>query len=125
MWSLQTFDSLESNMKQVLVSSVAELFVDAATGSLNIVCEHNNQNNQGEPLPPVLPHELSSIHMRQLSNTVQQHHARLLPVFGQDGIEQICNEFRFFLRAFREEMVFQEAMKAGKEGKKLQDLSDA
>ena len=37
----------------------------------------------------------------------------------------ICDEFRFFQRAFREEMVFKEAMKAGKEGKKLEDFSDA
>ena len=99
--------------------------MNAAARILNLVCERNNSNNQGEPLPPVLPHELSSIHMRQLVNTVQQQHARLLPVIGQDGIEQICNEFRFFQRAFREEMVFQEAAKAGKEGKKSQNFSDA
>ena len=69
-WSLQTFDSLESNMKQVLVSSVAQLFVDAAAGITNLVCEHGNSNAQGEPLPPVLSHELPSIHMRQQANTL-------------------------------------------------------
>ena len=100
MWSLQTFDSLESNTKQVLVSSVAQLFMNTATRISNIVCEHDNSNAQGEHLPPVLPYELSSVHMRQLANTVQQHHARLLPVFGQDGIEHVCNAFRFFKRAF-------------------------
>ena len=82
MRSLQTFDSLESNTKQVLVSSVAQLFVGVAAGISNLVCECDNSNAQGEPIPPVVPHELSSIHMRQLINTVQQHHARLLPVFG-------------------------------------------
>lgn len=112
MWNLQALDNLEGNTKQVLFSSVGRLFVDAAAGISDIVCERDSSNAQGDPLPPVLPKELSSIDMRQLVNLVQQHHARLVAVFSPSGIEQICDDFRLFQRAFREETVFQEAVKA-------------
>jgi len=122
MWNLQALDNLESNTKQVLFSAVGRLFVDAAAGISDIVCECDSSNAQGEPLPPVLPHELSSIDMRQLVNTIQQHRACLLPVFSQNGIEKICDDFRLFQRAFREEIVFQEVVKAG--AKPLGGFSD-
>ena len=123
MWSLQTLDNLESNVKRLLVSAVCQLFVNAAAGISDIVCERDSANAQDEPLPPVVPHDLSSIDMRQLVNTVQQHRARLLSVFDEHGIEDICHDFRSFQRAFREETVFQEAVKAGH--KTLGGFSDA
>lgn len=112
MWNLQALDNLDSNTKKLMFSSVGRLFVDAAARISDIVCERDSCNAPSDPLPPVLPEELSSIDMRQLVNTVQQHRARLLPVFSQNGIEQICDDFRLFQRAFREEPVFQEAVKA-------------
>ena len=92
------------------------------------VCGKKKKNKQCKIFHHISGRQLqatSSIHMRQLVNTVQQHHARLLPVLGQGSNKKNCNKFRFFQQAFREEMVFKEAVKAGKEGKKLQNFSDA
>ena len=59
--------------------------------------------NDTDEIPPVLPHELSRIDMREFVKHLQSQRELLLPRFGTDGIDGISKDFAEFQRALREE----------------------
>jgi hypothetical protein len=103
-------DNLHPDDLCSVIGSVGKLFVGAADGISRINCERDDSNWATDELPPVLPHELCRIDMRQFVKLLQSQRDRLLTFFGDDGIENISKDFAEFLRAFREEPKFKEAV---------------
>jgi hypothetical protein len=101
---------LEAEESCSLSSSVGKLFVEAADGISQIVCERNSSNEPNQELPPVLPHELARVDMRQFVKILQTHRVRLKPHFKDAGIELISQQFSKFIRAVREEPQFKDAV---------------
>jgi hypothetical protein len=110
---MDQIDGLDADNLCSLLCSVGKLFVVAADEISQIVSECDESNEATDELPPVLPHELCCIDMRQFVKLLQNHRERLLPFFGVDGIEDISKEFAEFaefLRAFRDERLLREAV---------------
>ena len=112
LWVIEQLDSLHPDDLCPLLGCIGKLFVEAADGISNVVCERDQENQpSNSELPPVLPCELSAIGMREFVKFLQNHRQRLLPFFGPEGINDISTEFSRFTRAYREEAQFQEAIK--------------
>jgi hypothetical protein len=72
-----------------LTNSFAQLFVQVADGVSRIVAGCNQNNVTREDLPPVLPHQISKIDMRQLAKIVQRCLERLRTRFDPEYICKI------------------------------------
>lgn len=111
LWMMEQLESLATDDLCDLLSTIGKLFVEAADGISQITVERSAENEaSSDELPPVLPHELSRIDMRQFVKVLQAHRERVLPYFGSQGMNDISTEFSQFLRAFREEPQFKEAV---------------
>ncbi|PTQ27264.1 hypothetical protein MARPO_0210s0006 [Marchantia polymorpha] len=110
LWIMEQFDELDDDKLFVLIGFVGKLFVQAADGIAKIVCERNEANKATEELPPVLPHELCRIDIRQFVKHLQAHRDCLMPSFGADSIDYISKDFSDFLHAFCDEPQFKEAV---------------
>jgi hypothetical protein len=111
LWMMEQIDGLDDDDLSSLLGSVGKIFVAAADGISQLVGDRDESNETTtDELPPVLPCELCRIDMRQFVKLLQSHRQRLLPFFGADGIEDISKEFAEFLRAFRDERLFKEAV---------------
>ena len=87
------------------------MFVDAAHGISEVTaCRDRNNQSSSDSLPPVLPHQLTSIDMRQFSKLVEAHRARLCCTYSSDDMETLGQEFRELRRAYNEEPVFKAAL---------------
>jgi hypothetical protein len=82
---MDQIDGLDADNLCSLLCSVSKLFVVAADGISQIVCERDDSNEATNELPPVLPHELCRIDMRQFVKLLQNHCEHLFPFFGADG----------------------------------------
>jgi hypothetical protein len=109
-WVMEQLDGLDGSEICSLLRSVGKLFVTACDGISRIVCERDESNQATDELPPVLPHELCQIGMREFVRHLQDHSVRLLPHFGADGMDDISKEFAEFQRALREDPLLQEAI---------------
>jgi hypothetical protein len=79
LWMMDQIDILDADNLCSLLCSVGKLIVVAADGISQIVCERDESNKATDELPPVLPHELCRIDMRQFVKLLQNHRERLLP----------------------------------------------
>jgi hypothetical protein len=110
LWMMKQTNNLHADDLYSVIGTVGKLFVGAADGISRINGERDETNKATDELPPVLPLELCRIDMRQFVKLQQSQRDRLLPFFGDDGIESISKDFAEFLRAFREEPKFKEAV---------------
>ena len=97
LWMLEAVESLEADGVCGLVRSVGNLFLEAADGVSQILCECGSSNEPVDQLPEVLPHELPRMDMRHLVKVFKSHSDLLLPVFKAEGIESIIQQFSQFL----------------------------
>jgi hypothetical protein len=109
-WMMEQLDGLDGSEICSVLGSVGKLFVTACDGVWRIICERDESNHAPDELPPVLPHELCQICMREFVRRLQGHSMRLLALFGADGMDDISNEFAEFQRALREDPLLQEAI---------------
>ena len=107
-WMLEAVDSLESDEVCGLVSSFGKLFVEAADGNSQIVCEHGSYNEPMDQLPEVLPHEIACTEMRQFDFVLQLHRVCMLSVFKDEGIGSISQQFSQFLQSIQQDPQFKE-----------------
>jgi hypothetical protein len=56
------------------------------------------------------PYKLAATNMRTFVKNIQRHWARLQRKFTDEEIDQLSQEFSTFLRAYREEPIFQEVL---------------
>ena len=92
-WMLEAVDSLETDDVCSLVRSVGKLFVEAADGILQIVCECGSYNEPVDQIPEVCPHDISHMDMSHSVKVFQFHSDRILPVFKAEVIESISQKF--------------------------------
>jgi hypothetical protein len=109
-WVLNAIDELESDDLQVVVVSVAKLFVESASRISEIVAERNSSNEGGNELPPVLPHQLVRLDMRRFVSYVNEHRKRLERRFSAVEINLIGDDLSQLQRAYREESAFKAAV---------------
>ncbi|EEC42950.1 predicted protein [Phaeodactylum tricornutum CCAP 1055/1] len=112
MWMIKTVEELASDEEKLscLLASIGNLFVVAANGIANIAIVRSGNKSQAAELPPVLPYELAASNMRDFVKTIQKHRTRLQRRFSDEEIDQLSREFSIFLRAYREEPLFQDAL---------------
>jgi hypothetical protein len=76
----------------------------------SFIAERDSKNNASDDLPPVLPHQLVKIDMRELSKIISEHNPRLTKRPSSIEIHQIGKDFVDLLRAYREEKCFNRAV---------------
>lgn len=105
MWVIEVLQKLGVDAVCHLVVFVAKLFIEAADGIDNIVCESNdsNESSHDEVLSPVLPAELARVDMRSFVRTLRTKRARLKRKYSDVTIEEIIQKFGNSLRAYQEE----------------------
>ena len=81
-----------------MASSVVKLFVEAADGISQIVCDRGSSNEPVDHLLEVLTHELSRMDMMQFIKVFQLRCDRLLPVFEAERIDSNSQKFLQFLQ---------------------------
>jgi hypothetical protein len=125
MWVLETIQDLESDENEFccLLGSIGNLLVCAADGIANIAIVSSGNEVFDTELPPVLPYKLAATNMRTFVKNIQRHRARLQRKFTDEEIDQLSQEFSSFLRAYREEPLFQEALRYSNSRK--QNFSDS
>jgi hypothetical protein len=112
LWALQQLSTLNPNELQAIVVAVTKMFVRTANGIYTIIAEEGSNDNPYDQLPPVLPHQLVKLNLRDFNNLMSQHLFRLEKRFSSSQIHQIGKEFVDLLRAHREERVFRENVDA-------------
>ena len=95
----EAVDSLEADENCGLMSSVSKMFVEAADGISQIVCERGSSNEPVGQHLEMLPHELDCMYTRQLVKVLQLHSDHMLPVFKAEGIESNSHQFLQLLQA--------------------------
>jgi hypothetical protein len=104
--AVETISALEKGYVDKLVATVASMFVSAANGIQNIICERDIQNNAGDELPPVLPMQIVKIDMRSFCFFIAEHKPRLKLRMSASKVNESGVEFSCLLRAYREETDF-------------------
>jgi hypothetical protein len=79
LWMMEQTDNLHADDLCSVIGSVGKLFVGAADGISRINCGRDESNEATDELPPVLPHELCRIDMRQFVKFLQSQRDHLLP----------------------------------------------
>ena len=110
LWMIEAVEYLEVDEVCVLVRIFGKLFVEAADGISQIVCERGSSNDPMDHLPELFPHELARMDMRHFVKVLQSHRERLLAVFKAEGIESISHQFSQFLLAIRQYLQFKDSV---------------
>lgn len=105
-----------------LVKDVANLYVSAAAGIEKVVAERNEANEDGEALPPVVPHQLAALSHSKFCSIVATHRERLLasgwtPI-RVDAMEQ---EHKDLVRAIATETTLRDAVYECNDGVSFDD----
>ena len=77
MWVLTAINELDSDDLQSVLVSVVKLFVESASGIMEIVAERDSLNERGTELRPVLPHQLVHLDMHTFVSYVNGYRERL------------------------------------------------
>jgi hypothetical protein len=109
-WVMNVIIELEFDDRQVVVVSVAQLFVESASRTSEIVVERNSSNEGGNELPPVLPHQLVKLDMRRFVIYVNEYREHLERGHSAVEINRIGNDLSQLQRAYREESAFKAAV---------------
>jgi hypothetical protein len=109
LWEVKNISTTELEVVNLLTVAVAKMFRQAANAIHEIVAERDSENNGSNDLPPVLPHQLVKIDMRELSKIISEHNPRLIKRLCSIEIHQIGKDFVDLLRSYREEKCFNRA----------------
>eukprot|EP00171_Calliarthron_tuberculosum_P002636 IDg2636t1 len=92
--------------------SIAGLIAGLVDGTLGIVAQRDRNNHSSEDeLPVVLPHDLCHQRTASISTVIRRHKSRLESAgWNSQAIEEIENDHRAMLRAYREEPPFKAAV---------------
>jgi len=120
MWVLEKLQELEADEEELsrVLGSIGRLFVESADGITSIATETGRNGAMGEPLPPVLPYELTKCSMRDFVKVIRKHQGRLQCKFSDEEIDGISLQFADFLQANREEPSFRAALLSSNTEKK-------
>jgi hypothetical protein len=110
LWVVQNISTMELEVVNSLTVAVANMFGQAANVIHEIVNERDLENNASDDLPPVLPHKLVKIDLRDLSKIISEHNLRLVKRLSSIESHQIGDDFGDLLRAYREEKSFKRAV---------------
>ncbi|KAH9246800.1 hypothetical protein BASA81_015648 [Batrachochytrium salamandrivorans] len=109
-WVLETLDTLSQDDVSMLVTAIAQMLCQLAQGLHAVVAERDCVNDVGEEFPPVLPHQLARVDVRRFSSTLNAHKTRIQAKFDDQQIDELNQQFVMFLRAYREERAFKDAI---------------
>ncbi|KAH6567445.1 hypothetical protein BASA50_003292 [Batrachochytrium salamandrivorans] len=109
-WVLETLDTLSQDDVSMLVTAIAQMLCQLAQGLHAVVAERDCVNDAGEELPPVLPHQLARVDVRRFSSILNAHKTRIQAKFDDQQIDELNQQFVMFLRAYREERAFKDAI---------------
>ncbi|KAH6564522.1 hypothetical protein BASA62_007859 [Batrachochytrium salamandrivorans] len=109
-WVLETLDTLSQDDVSMLVTAIAQMLCQLAQGLHAVVAERDCVNDAGEEFPPVLPHQLARVDVRRFSSTLNAHKTRIQAKFDDQQIDELNQQFVMFLRAYREERAFKDAI---------------
>jgi hypothetical protein len=96
---VQNIPTMDLKMVNSFTVAVAKMFWQAANGIHEIVPERDSENNASDDLPPVLPHQLDKIDMRDLSKIISEQNPRRIKRLSSIEIHQIGKDFVDLLRA--------------------------
>ena len=97
-------------MKDGLVDTIGATIINMIEGVHGIVAERDSRNEQGQSLPPVMPHRLRHVRGREFSDIVRQQLERLRSRWTANDIDQIELEFSRFLAVVRGEEMLRAAL---------------
>lgn len=86
------------------------MFVETAYSISQIFAERDGSNEAAEPLPPVLPHQLSKVDMRKLVKVIQRHRQQIIFLLENEDVNLLSQESTQLKRTSREEPHFNQAL---------------
>ena len=107
-WAPEIVDSLNETERSKVVTAIAKVFVTLVSG-LDAIRPNRDQWERGIVVeaPPVLPHELAAMKMRDFNDLRNRYMPRLRSFFSESDIEQIGDEFAALKRVLMEKMLRQ------------------
>jgi hypothetical protein len=91
---LKSSNSAEDNQAYSnIVPTTANFSLQIVIGISNVFTEHNNWNNPGEQLPPVLPLDLGALLSREFVSCLQEQRIRLRQKILEEEVEKIDEQF--------------------------------
>jgi hypothetical protein len=93
MYSRKTLQGLSDELYRKVIQSIGQLITSIVESIINIQAERNERNHVTDDLPPVLPHELIKLSIRNYDNTViDLHLEQLHHSWKEEDIAEIENE---------------------------------
>lgn len=111
MYLRQTLQGLSDELHHKVIQSIGQLTTSIVEGIINIQAERNERNHAADDLPPVLPHELVKLSIRNYGNTiVDPHLQQLRHSWKEEDIAEIENEHRHLRNAYQTEPALKSAL---------------
>lgn len=92
-WAMETLEDLSLLDLKNLVEETGKILVHLVDGISNISAERNASNDPSEELPPVLPHQLIKLNMRQFVEILKRYDGNLEKSKTKESISKIDEEF--------------------------------
>ncbi|KAG7341695.1 hypothetical protein IV203_023648 [Nitzschia inconspicua] len=112
-----TMDELRSSSSDAdkeshayIISTIANFSLQLVSGISNVCAVHDNRNNPGDQLPPVLPLELCAALSRDFVSCLGDQRIRLRHKFSDVEVENIDEQFRKLRLAFKDQCGFSQML---------------
>ena len=113
LYCVESFDALSTVETELVTRSISGVLVGLIDGISRIVVERDNTNS-GPDLesPPCLPHELVSFSGRDFAKLLRSQRGRIVAAFGEEGLDELEDEFRELVSMYRKNQTMKEALDA-------------
>jgi hypothetical protein len=103
-WVCPSLSLLTSAQKKTILIAAARMYVLAIASIYELTLTN-------QPLPPITPKEMVSTSMTELAATIEAQRDRLLRHFGDEGIDQIGQDFKRITIEYNSDRPIRAAMK--------------